>query len=142
MIREKSCGAVVYRRGLCGYEFLIEKMVLGHYSLPKGHVESGETERQTALREIKEETSLDVTIKPRFKETITYSPKEGVIKDVVFFLAEANCNDGITPQAGEVVMLFWSSYPKAFDTITHASDKAVLRRAYEFLTDETKQVTK
>ena len=142
MKREKSCGAVVYRKTLKGYEFLIEKMVLGHYSLPKGHVESGEVEQATALREIKEETALSVTIRPDFKKTITYSPKECVIKDVVFFLAEATFSENISPQLTEVEKLFWLGYNEAIETLTHESDKDVLRRAYEFLKTTDQKVTK
>ena len=62
MTREKSCGAVVYKIENDDIRILIEKMKLGHYSIPKGHVENNETEIETALREIKEETNLDVII--------------------------------------------------------------------------------
>ncbi|MBQ7646054.1 MAG: NUDIX domain-containing protein [Clostridia bacterium] len=60
MILERSCGAVVYKRTDKRVLYLIEHMARGHVSLPKGHVEDGETEEQTARREIKEETNLDV----------------------------------------------------------------------------------
>ena len=59
MIKEKSCGAVVYKKEEEKIYFLIEEMKAGHYSIPKGHVENNETEIETALREIKEETNLD-----------------------------------------------------------------------------------
>ena len=61
MIREKSCGALVYRKKQDKVELLLIKHRNGgHWSFPKGHVESGENEYQTALREIKEETGLDL----------------------------------------------------------------------------------
>ena len=60
MKKEKSCGAVVYKIINNQIFFLIEKMQRGHFSIPKGHVENNETEIETALREIKEETNLDV----------------------------------------------------------------------------------
>ena len=60
MIKEKSCGAITYKIENGIFYFLIEKMNKGHFSLPKGHVEKGESEVETAYREIKEETILDV----------------------------------------------------------------------------------
>ena len=71
---EKSCGAVVYKAVSDVTLFLIEHMALGHTSLPKGHMEEGETEEETAVREIKEETNLDVVLDTRFRHTISYSP--------------------------------------------------------------------
>ena len=55
---EKSCGAVIFD----GDKVLVIQQVKGHWGFPKGHVENGETEIETALREIKEETNLDVEI--------------------------------------------------------------------------------
>ena len=57
MIKEKSCGAIVYRKYHGNTEILLIKHInSGHWSFPKGHVERGETEVQTAHREILEET--------------------------------------------------------------------------------------
>ena len=61
MKHEKSCGALVYRKHGDRTELLLIKHRFGgHWSFPKGHVELGENEFQTALREVKEETGLDV----------------------------------------------------------------------------------
>ena len=47
-----SCGAVVFRKYHGNTELLLIKHTVGgHWAFPKGHVESGETETQTALRE-------------------------------------------------------------------------------------------
>lgn len=90
MLHEKSCGAIVYRKFHGNTEILLIKHInSGHWSFPKGHVEAGETEVQTAHREILEETSIDVIIDPTFRETVTYSPKKDTIKVVVYFLAES-----------------------------------------------------
>ena len=63
MRREKSCGAIVYREGHGQIELLLIKHRFGgHWSFPKGHMESGETEVQTALREVKEETGLSIQL--------------------------------------------------------------------------------
>jgi len=88
MKKEKSCGAVVYQFQDAQLYLLILKMRKGHYSIPKGHVENQESEEETALREIKEETNLKVKIDTNFREVITYFPFEGVSKEVVFFVAK------------------------------------------------------
>lgn len=70
MKEEKSCGAVVVKIEKGKVFYLIEKMNVGHYSLPKGHVIDGETELETAKREIKEETNLDVIFYHGFREVV------------------------------------------------------------------------
>lgn len=56
MEKEKSCGCIVIDNN----KVLLVKHNAGHWDFPKGHVEKNETEEQTALREVKEETNLDV----------------------------------------------------------------------------------
>ena len=56
MIHEKSCGAAIFVRQDGQALWLVEHMQKGHTSLCKGHVEAGETEHDTARREIREET--------------------------------------------------------------------------------------
>lgn len=86
MKEEKSCGAVLLRRESKGLEVLLVRHRNGsHWSFPKGHVEQGEQERQTALREIREETGLEARLLPEFRTQVAYSPKPGVWKQVVYF---------------------------------------------------------
>ena len=60
---EKSCGAVIFYKSRQNTKILLVKNSNGRYwSFPKGHIEDGENEHQTAIREIKEETGLDVVI--------------------------------------------------------------------------------
>jgi len=60
MIYEKSCGAVIYTVKDGQRLYLAELMRKGHVSICKGHVEEGESEHETASREIFEETGLRV----------------------------------------------------------------------------------
>ena len=73
---EKSCGAIIiYKANENNHKVLLVKNHNGRYwSFPKGHVEKGETEQQTAIREIKEETGLDVEIVDSFREVSDYCP--------------------------------------------------------------------
>lgn len=72
-----------------GREILLIRHVNGgHWAFPKGHMEGNETESETALREIREETGLTVTLDTGFRAVVTYSPKPDVMKDVIYFAAE------------------------------------------------------
>ena len=143
LIKEKSCGAVIYKvdKNTNKLVFLILHMNLGHYSLCKGHVEKEDkNEEDTARREIKEETSLNVNIDTNFREVITYSPKENVIKDVIFFVAEDLSN--INPQDkhdDEVNKIYYLPFIDAYNLLTYPSDKEVLKKAYEYIISNNKR---
>lgn len=133
MKKEKSCGAVVYRKGETGMEVLLIKHKNGgHWAFPKGHVEKKETESETALREIKEETGLKVELDTGFREMVTYSPKPGVMKDVIYFAAQAK-KDHARPQPEEVLEICWKAPQEALELVTYATDRQVLQAfvAYE-----------
>ena len=57
-VREYTAGGVVFRRVEGNVEILMIQDLLGRWTIPKGHVEEGESLEQTALREVAEETGL------------------------------------------------------------------------------------
>lgn len=130
-IKEKSCGAVVYKFDN-ELMFLILEHNSGHFSFPKGHVENDESESETAIREIKEETNIDVLLDTNFRFISTYSPKEGVIKDVIFFIAKAKTSD-IVAQIEEIKSINWYSYSDSLNILTYDIDKELLKKAYDYL---------
>lgn len=132
MKREKSCGAVIFRKNNRSRDYLILTSTLGHTTLCKGHVEGKETERETAIREIREETGLTVDFVDGFREVITYSPKPGVTKDVVFFLARLSVGEPVC-QPEEVAAIRFQSLDEALAALTHDSDRDTLRKAHVFL---------
>ena len=129
MRREKSCGALVFRKTGDHYDLvLLRHRFGGHWSFPKGHVEAGENEFQTALREVWEETGLKIHLLDGFRETVEYSPKPGVRKQVVYFLGEAE-NDQLIPQEEEISELRWAPLDRAGEMVTFANDKRLIRMA-------------
>ncbi len=124
---EKSCGAVVYRTTpQDGTKILLVKNHNGKcWTFPKGHVELHESETQTALREIKEETGLNVTIEPNFRQTSLYRPFGKIKKYVVFFLARAN-ESAVSMQPGEIDYYLWVSPDDAMKLCSHDNDTKIL----------------
>ena len=82
----KSCGVLPYRMVDGQREYLIVFETFSHcWSLPKGHMEAGETETQTALRELFEETGLTARLDTSKTATIEYPISPIARKQVVFF---------------------------------------------------------
>ena len=132
MIKEKSCGAVVYTTKNGEIEYLLVQMMGGHYSFPKGHVENGESEEQTALREIKEETDLDVSLDTAFRQSVVYSPYADCEKEVVYFVAAAN-GGNVVCQESEIRHAVWLSFSEAYERVTFENDKRILEWADDYL---------
>ncbi len=125
---EKSCGAVIFD----GDKVLVIHQVAGHWGFPKGHVEEGETEIETAVREIKEETNLDVEINDNFRFVERYSPKPGIEKDVVFFIAK-KIGGEIKVQEEEVSETQWLTPAEAMEKLTFNTSKNILRKVMDSL---------
>ena len=131
MLHEKSCGALVVRREEAKYYILmIRHKAGGNRSFPKGHVEEGETEYETALREVMEETSSRIAIVSDFRATVNYRPSPGVMKEVVYFLAFTT-NADIKAREGEIAEVEWVPLSKAEHYLAHENDKTVFRAAME-----------
>ena len=129
---EKSCGAVIWRKTQRGHEFLLAQHGASHWSFPKGHIEGRETELETARREILEETGLTVEIDTGFRQVVTYYPKAGVVKDVVFFIAQPT--GGVEhAQESEIRQLGWFPFQEAKPLVTFATDVEVLKEAEAYI---------
>ena len=130
---EKSCGAIVYRKFHGNTEILLIRHIKsGYWSFPKGHVEGNETEAETAMREIKEETNIDVLIDTGFRETVSFSPRRDTSKTVVYFVAKALNND-TKPQAEEISEIRWVEIGQALSHLTYDNDKLVVSKAKAFI---------
>jgi len=137
-VRERSCGAVVWRKRGGRRHYLIIQNRSGHSGFPKGHMEYGETEEQTALREIFEETSLKVSLDTSFRAEYRYLVDGYIHKSALYFLA--NYTEGVfRPQAGEVFGIWLLPYEDALEKLDYEQDRRVLRMAEKRLAaDEQK----
>ncbi|NLZ46755.1 MAG: NUDIX domain-containing protein [Clostridiales bacterium] len=133
MLNEKSCGAIVYRKYHGNTEILLIKHInSGHWSFPKGHVEGNETEIETAIREIKEETGIDVIIDQSFREIVTYSPRKDTHKQVVYFLGKAK-NTDFVPQEEEISEIRWVEIGLATSVLAYENDRSIVAKAKAFI---------
>ncbi len=131
MQHEKSCGAIVYRKFHGNIELLlIKNQNGGHWSFPKGHVEGTETEEETAVREIMEETGIQVALDTSFRHVITYAPKKETTKDVIYFLARALTYD-YTPQEEEIAQIKWVEINHATSILSYDNDRQLVTLAKE-----------
>lgn len=126
---EKSCGAIVFYRFNDGIKVLLVKNHNGRYwSFPKGHIEKGENEHQTATREIKEETGLSVNFYDNYRQISDYVPFGKIKKRVVFFLAESKTAN-VKIQRSEIDLYTWVSFADAQKMCRYENDLRVLKRA-------------
>lgn len=132
MRHEKSCGAVILYRADSGFKVLLIKNRSGNWSFPKGHVERGENEFQTALREVREETSLVVTLEKGFREESTYKIGRNTEKLVVYFLAFSDTLN-VKVQYQEISAFSWVSVENAAEAISFENDRRVLENALAFV---------
>ena len=133
MRHEKSCGAVIFRSiGGKWHVLLIRHEKGNHVAFPKGHVELGETEVQTAEREVQEETGLRVKVDDGFRAENAYMTRADTRKQVVYFIATAD-DQPLVAQRGEVREVRWEPVEKAPRRLTYAGDREILKNAYAYL---------
>ena len=136
MKHEKSCGAICYTREEGAPRVLVIcHRYGGHWAFPKGHVEAGESEEETAMREVREETGAQVRVRPGYREVTTYSPAKGVIKDVVFFVAEIT-GGTLRAQPEEVRAVCLLPLEEAQRRLTYAADKELQKKEKNMILDE------
>jgi bis(5'-nucleosidyl)-tetraphosphatase len=134
VFREKSCGAIVFVKNV-EVNYLLLHYEAGHWDFVKGNVEPNESEKDTVMRELKEETGIvDAQFIDGFKEKIEYFyRRQGttIHKEVVFFLIEAHTEK--VELSYEHVGYDWLDYQRAMEKLTFKNAKDVLQNAHEFL---------
>ena len=130
----KSCGFIAYKTLKNANYYLVIRSLNGDVGFPKGHMETGESEIETATRELKEETNIEVNVTDGFRRQIEY-PMPGcadTIKQSVYFLGEC-ISDNIICQKTEVENADFLPFDKALELLTFEDTKKMLKDAEEFL---------
>jgi len=135
MSKEKSAGAVIFRKQEGKTYYLLLRYQVGHWGCPKGHIEKGERLEDTAQRETKEESGIeDIKMIQGFKEQIKYffkGDKGMIFKEVTFFLFETKQKK--IKLSLEHIDYKWLVFKDALEQITFKKTKDVLRKANSFL---------
>ena len=144
MPREKSVGAIIFRREGGIIYYLLLHYPSGHWEFARGHGEEGESEMTTAKREIREETGLNnLKIIPGFREyskfffrrTYNLKPDEKktapwIFKLVVLYLAESKTSN--VKISSEHQGYAWLPYEEARKKLMKNA-KGVIEKANVFL---------
>ena len=135
MIEERSAGVVIFMKNEQGISYLLLNYPSGHWDFAKGRIEDGESLREAAVRETKEETGIsDLVFLEEFEEKIEYHFQfEGKLihKQVVFFLAKTKTKDVKVSQ--EHTNFIWLDFENAMKKITYENAKNILSKANKLL---------
>jgi len=119
----------------CEPEYLLLHYSAGHWDFPKGNIEVGEKEKQTATREIQEETSItNVEFLDGFRMKIEYKYRHGrkrIHKEVVLYLARAHTRK--VTLSHEHIGFAWKKFDEAMQQLTYMNAKNLLSAAKEHL---------
>ncbi|MEX2599073.1 MAG: NUDIX hydrolase [Dehalococcoidia bacterium] len=135
VVQAVSAGGVVYQRvegellmALCG------RIRQGTWNLPKGTPDDGESIEETALREVREETGLEVEIEGDLGHIdYTFSrPAERVNKRVHFYLMRMS-GGALEDHDPEFDVVKWFPARQALSLLTFPTESEIVRRALEAL---------
>lgn len=130
---EHSAGAVLFCQEGGERLYVLVTELSGNTGLPKGHVEPGESEEETALREIYEETGIRATLLPGFGGELVYPQGRGMLKHFTYFLASFGPDQ--QPVSGPDVIAHVLPYDQALRKLSFSDVRGILRKAEAFLNE-------
>ncbi|XP_072428792.1 bis(5'-nucleosyl)-tetraphosphatase [asymmetrical] [Chiloscyllium punctatum] len=140
----RACGLIIFRRLNAGLaakpqdiEFLLLQTSYGqhHWTPPKGHVDPGEDDLQTALRETEEEAGLrsnDFNLLDGYKKEIIYNVKN-IPKSVIYWLAELKDYNTEVKLSDEHQTFRWLNVDEACKLAKYQEMQEALREAHQFI---------
>lgn len=116
------CGAVVFNKD----KVLIIQHKKGHYEFPKGHLEVNENYKDAAIREVKEETGVEIEITDDKFYEINFYTKKNNFKRIFYYIAKP-LNNNIKLQLEEVLLAKYVSYNECLELLTHDNSKDMFK---------------
>jgi 8-oxo-dGTP pyrophosphatase MutT (NUDIX family) len=135
---EKTCGAVMFTEKDGMRKYLLIKNESGHIGFPKGHIDYGESESETADREVFEETGLKFEQFGEFREEYTYTTRENTVKTGVFFIGHYDYREPKI-QEDEILEDWLLSYVDAVRLLNFPEDRMLLEHAEKYISEYKKQ---
>lgn len=144
VVRDVSSGGVVFRREDDGSPSvaLVGRLRPKRWALPKGTPQADETLEETAVREVREETGLQVRVVQPLDEIQYWFVWGGVrhFKTVHFYLMEMAGGDTADHDA-EYDVVEWFSLAEALRALSYPNEIRVVERAQAALLEETEAAT-
>ncbi|MFH1240693.1 MAG: NUDIX domain-containing protein [Candidatus Diapherotrites archaeon] len=132
--KEKSVGAVIFRMKNNEKKYLLLHYGAGHWDFVKGHVEHDETEHETMIREVMEETGIkDAHLLKGFREEIKYEfrrKNDTIYKKVIFYILETETKEVVISH--EHMDYKWLNYDDTMKLLTFENAKKILKLADDF----------
>ena len=127
--KEKSCGCIIIKDNKV---LLVYEKNMNFWGFPKGHMEKGENEIETALREVKEEVGLDVEIDNEKRYVLNYNVRNEIDKTTVLYVASPK-NEKIVMQESEIEDAKWCDFEEALNTLTFDNSREMFKNVIEDL---------
>jgi 8-oxo-dGTP pyrophosphatase MutT (NUDIX family) len=130
---------VVLKEEQCKFLILEREEKKNDWTFAKGHAEEGETPKETALRELEEETGienieiLDLPLIHEEYEIIRHGEKRLKIND--YFVGFVIDKD-VKIEKAEIQSYRWTTFKEALNTFNHERRKQVLKEAQKYLQNE------
>lgn len=125
VVREPTAGGIIYRLSKDNtgkVEILMIRDSKGRWTIPKGHIEEGETARQTAEREVREETGLQEMKVKDWLGKINFRYRRGnslVLMTTEIFLIEALGDSNKLKREKWMTDIGWLPANQALDKIEY-----------------------
>ncbi len=142
MLQNKSCGAILFVRQSSQIKYLLLQYSGSYWGFVKGGIEANESEKETVIRELKEETGItDAVFIEGFREQIEYFYRRknaNVHKVAILYLMEAFSEK--VQLSFEHKAYIWLDYEQSIKKLSYKNSKEVLRKANDFLTTTASKV--
>lgn len=131
---ERSAGGVVVRPVAGSWHALLIKDPYGKWSLPKGHMEGGESLREAAVREVEEETGITPeAVGPKI-DTVDWVFRDGdetIHKYCTFFLMRSRHGEAVPQSREGITACAWLPVRDAASLVAYSDTREVVLRAAE-----------